>query len=196
MKETRFCHILSSPNKNYLGHQDLPHGKNCILTIQTFREEEVINPTVKGDDPRKKQIKKIIRWEENPSWIKPMICNVENARAINMGVKIPNIYDYENYCVKVELKVAEITHKKEKLSCLRVERAWLDQEGLKVKKQKFIKQISDILKAKLKGKDGEITLESIAKSSKVKDLFDLDIITLKGIITQLNVLKERQEKSN
>lgn len=153
MTEKRFCHILSSPNKNYLGHQDLPHAKNQILTVHSFREEEVINPTVKENDPRKKQIKKIIRWEEDFSWIKPMICNVENARSINMGVKIPNIYDYENYCVKVEIKVAEIVDKrtKEKLSCLRVERAWLDKEGLKVKKQKFIDQISEVLRAKLIG---------------------------------------------
>ena len=37
-------HWLQSPNKNYLGHWDLPEGKDLILTIESAQWEEVKNP--------------------------------------------------------------------------------------------------------------------------------------------------------
>ena len=46
-------HWLQSPNKNYLGHWDLPESQDLILTIQSAKREEVENPVLRKDDPKK-----------------------------------------------------------------------------------------------------------------------------------------------
>ena len=43
--ENKKTHWLSSPNKNYLGHWDLPENKDLILTIKSGGYEMVKNPT-------------------------------------------------------------------------------------------------------------------------------------------------------
>ena len=40
-------HWLQNPNKNYLGHWDLPNGKDLVLTIKSAAWEEVENPRKK-----------------------------------------------------------------------------------------------------------------------------------------------------
>ena len=40
-KENIKTHWLYSPNKNYLGHQDLPNGEDVVLTIASANWETV-----------------------------------------------------------------------------------------------------------------------------------------------------------
>lgn len=74
-------HWLQSPNKNYLGHWDLPNGQDLVVTIDSAKWEKVKNPIT-----NKTQSKRVIRFKED---IKPMICNQTNAQAIirSTGVK-------------------------------------------------------------------------------------------------------------
>lgn len=39
---TKKTHWLQSANKNFLGHPDLPSGKDVILTIESAKIEESI----------------------------------------------------------------------------------------------------------------------------------------------------------
>ena len=83
--ETKMCnaqtegklHWLANPNKNYLGHQDLPDGKDVVLTLKEVKWEEVKNPKTNTSSE-----KRVIRFKENFAWLKPMICNETNAKMI------------------------------------------------------------------------------------------------------------------
>lgn len=74
-------HWLQSPNKNYLGHWDLPEDRDLILTIKSASWEEVKNPII-----NKSEAKRVIRFFED---VKPFICNQINAQSIvkSTGVK-------------------------------------------------------------------------------------------------------------
>jgi hypothetical protein len=72
-------HWLQSPNKNYLGHWDLPEKDDLILTIKSAQWEEVINPMLKDGHPDKSKLHKVVRFEED---VKPFICNQTNAQSI------------------------------------------------------------------------------------------------------------------
>jgi len=75
-------HWLQSPNKNYLGHWDLPDGKDLVLTIESAKWEEVKNPII-----NKSEAKRVIRFVEPNT--KPFICNQTNASTIlkSTGIK-------------------------------------------------------------------------------------------------------------
>lgn len=73
--ENEKTHWLQSPNKNYIGHWDLPNGKDLTLTILSAQWEEVKNPITNTSES-----KRVIRWKENN--YKPMICNQTNANSI------------------------------------------------------------------------------------------------------------------
>jgi len=44
-------HWLQNPNKNYLGHWDLPNGQDFVLTIASAQWEIVKDPTKFVTDP-------------------------------------------------------------------------------------------------------------------------------------------------
>lgn len=67
-------HWLQSPNKNYLGHWDLPESGELIVTIESAQWEAVKNPVTNKEDS-----KRVIRFVED---IKPLICNQTNAQSI------------------------------------------------------------------------------------------------------------------
>ena len=77
MTEKEKTHWLQNPNKNYLGHWDLPNGNPVILTIISAQWEEVKNPII-----NKSEAKRVIRFKESSKWVKPMICNQINAQMI------------------------------------------------------------------------------------------------------------------
>ena len=82
-------HWLKNPNKNYLGHWDLP-DKDLILTIKSAAWEDVEDPTKKKDDPSRLSLKRVVRFVEN---YKPLICNQTNAISIYKSIGIRELED-------------------------------------------------------------------------------------------------------
>ena len=105
-------HWLQNPNKNYLGHWDLPESGEMVLTIKSAQWEEVKNPIVNT-----KEAKRVVRFVEN---FKPMICNQTNAQSIvdATGVRFMEDSGGKTIC----LYVARITDKrsKEEIDCIRI----------------------------------------------------------------------------
>ena len=48
MENIEKTHWLQNPNKNYLGHQDLPNGKPVVLTIKTLLFHILDNNSIKS----------------------------------------------------------------------------------------------------------------------------------------------------
>ena len=105
-------HWLSSPNKNYLGHFDLPECGYLNVTIKSAQWEAVKNPITNTSES-----KRVIRFHEA---LKPMICNQTNAQSI---YKIGGVKHMEHSDgVKICLYVASIVDRKSKenIDCIRV----------------------------------------------------------------------------
>lgn len=109
--ETKKTHWLQNPNKNYLGHQDLPNGDDLIVTIASANWEEVKDPT-----RNTKEDKRVVRFQEK--WIKPFICNETNAEMI-MKVTGARFMEDSSW-KKVQLYVAQTKMRKEMVDCLRI----------------------------------------------------------------------------
>ena len=115
-------HWLYNPNKKFLGHHDLPNGKDVILTIASVTNELVKNPRLK-DDPGKAQM--IIKFSEKTKWIKPFICNVTN---IKMIMKITgNKKAIDSIGKKIKIGVSQTMVKQEEVDCLRVRNVKFDK---------------------------------------------------------------------
>jgi hypothetical protein len=112
-EKTEKTHWLQNPNKNYLGHWDLPNGKDVILTIRSAAWEEVKNPIINTSEA-----KRVIRFVEEADWLKPFICNEINANSILKSTGEKFMED----CVgkKIRLGVGQTKVKKEEVDCLRV----------------------------------------------------------------------------
>lgn len=106
-------HWLQTPNKNYLGHFDLPEGNDVILTIAAAGWKEVKNPVINIS-----AAKRVIQFVEKYSWVKPFICNEINAEAIlkSTGEK----YMESSIGKKIKLGVSKTKVKGEEVNCLRV----------------------------------------------------------------------------
>lgn len=106
-------HWLQSPNKNYLGHWDLPEGRDTILTIKSAQWEEVKNPITNTSEA-----KRVVRWEEKG--VKPWICNQTNAQSIINATGIK--YMEESGGKKIQLFIDNIQDKRTKdfIDCIRV----------------------------------------------------------------------------
>ena len=72
-------HWLQNPNKNYLGHWDLPETGEMMVTIKSAQWEEVENPVLSTKQKKHVEAKRVIRFEED---IKPLICNQTNAQSV------------------------------------------------------------------------------------------------------------------
>jgi hypothetical protein len=158
-------HWLSSPNKNYLGHWDLPENEDLILTIKSAGFEEVINPTVRENHPDRIKLKKVIHWVEKG--YKPLIVNQKNSMAIykststryiedSIGKKLqlyigqdrsPQSRDLVD-CVRVRHKITKKATSKESLSDARLNDA--------IKAIKSGKFTVDAFKAKYSLTDAQI----------------------------------------
>ena len=137
-------HWLSSPNKNYLGHWDLPENEELTLTIKSAAFEEIENPT-----NGKKDDKKVIHWVEKG--YKPMIVNQTNAKAIIKSTGIKYLEDMEGK--KITLFISQVMNRKEgeMVDCIRV-RPYPVKETKQANKQAISKQrFDDALKAIEKG---------------------------------------------
>lgn len=109
-------HWLQNPNKNYLGHWDLPNGKDLVLTIKSAAWEEVENPI-----SRTKEAKRVIRWQEEG--FKPLICNQTNAQSIIKSTGVSFMEDAVG--CRIQLFVGEYKDKqtKEMIDCVRIRRS-------------------------------------------------------------------------
>ena len=112
MKESK-THWLQSPNKNYLGHWDLPEGKDLILTIESAKWEEVKNPII-----NRTEAKRVVRFKEKD--IKPWICNQGNAQSIINSTKVKHMEDSGGCKIALFIGVHRDRVSKSDVDCIRV----------------------------------------------------------------------------
>ena len=110
-------HWLQSPNKNYLGHWDLPDGKDLILTIESAKWEEVENPVLKKNDPKKFEAHRVIRFKED---YKPLICNQTNAQSIVKSTKVKYMEDSSGQKIQLYVGAHFDRVNKENIDCVRI----------------------------------------------------------------------------
>lgn len=105
-------HWLQSPNKNYIGHWDLPEGKDLVLTIESAQWEEVLNPIT-----MKEESKRVVRWKED---FKPLICNQTNAQSIIKATGISYMEDSKGCRVKLYVGKYNDKKTKQEIDCIRI----------------------------------------------------------------------------
>ena len=110
---TNKTHWLQNPNKNYLGHWDLPNGQDIVLTIKSAQWEEVKNPIINTSEA-----KRVIRFIENFKWLKPFICNEINAQTICKSTNEKFMEDCAGRRIKIGISQTKV--KREEIDCLRV----------------------------------------------------------------------------
>jgi len=99
-----------NPNKNYLGHQDLPNGDDIVVTIKSAQWEIVENPKL-----HTKEEKRVVRFVED---VKPFICNETNAASI---MKVTGCrFMEETYDKRIQFFVASTKVKGQTVDCLRI----------------------------------------------------------------------------
>jgi len=110
--EKQKTHWLQNPNKNYIGHWDLPGGNDLTLTIKSAKWEEVKNPVINTVEA-----KRVIRFEED---VKPLIVNQTNAQSIINATGVKFMEDSAGQ--KITLFVSAIMDKrtKQQIDCIRI----------------------------------------------------------------------------
>lgn len=108
---TNKTHWLKNPNKNYLGHWDLPDS-DLILTIKSAGWENVKDPTNGSVES-----KRVVRFEEP---YKPLICNQTNAKSIYASTGVRYLEDSKG--VRIALFIGEEADRRNKttVECVRV----------------------------------------------------------------------------
>lgn len=107
-------HWLQNPNKNYLGHWDLPNGQDVVLTIASAQWEVIENPITRAKDS-----KRVIRFVEKHKWVKPFICNETNAKSICKNTGAKYMEESINKKIKIGVAVTKVG-KEENVDCIRV----------------------------------------------------------------------------
>ena len=105
-------HWMQSPNKNYLGHWDLPESGELNVTIESAQWEAVKDP-VSG----RSESKRVVRFKEP---IKPFICNQTNASAIVRSSGIKFMEDSQGVTICLFVDTTDNHKTKEKVDCIRV----------------------------------------------------------------------------
>lgn len=108
-------HWLQSPNKNYLGHWDLPESGELMLTIESAKWEDVKNPI-----NNKSEVKRVVRFQEKD--IKPLICNQTNAQSIVNSTGVKFMEDSKGSIVCLFLSSIVDRRTKENVDCIRIKR--------------------------------------------------------------------------
>lgn len=165
-------HWLQNPNKNYLGHQDLPNGQDVILTIKSVAWESVKNPILNTSSE-----KRVIRFIEQDKWIKPFICNETNAKTI-MKVTNSKFVD-DSFNKKIKIGISKTKVKKEEVDCLRV-RDINSNDLVSCITNAQIAQIQDLLPKANK------TAQDICSAFKINSLKELPISKFDNIMKKLN----------
>ena len=133
-------HWLQSPNKNYLGHQDLPNWDDIVVTIKSAKWEEVTNPILNT-----KEAKRVVRFKEKG--IKPFICNQTNAGTIIKVTGVKFMEDTKDK--KLQFFIAQTKVKGSLVDCLRIrDQAPKDLEELDTKHPKWSSAVSAVKEGK------------------------------------------------
>lgn len=106
-------HWLQSPNKNYLGHWDLPESGELVVTIESAQWEKVKNPITNKTDA-----KRVVRFTDEG--VKPLICNQTNAQSIvrSTGVKFMEDSGGQSVCLFIGTHKDRVS--KEDVDCIRI----------------------------------------------------------------------------
>lgn len=170
---TTKTHWLQNPNKNYLGHWDLPEGRDIIVTIKSAQWEEVKNPIINVS-----QAKRVIRFEE-PN-IKPFICNEVNSQAIQRSTN--QKYMEDSIGCKIKLGLSQVTVKKEEVDCLRVRNAPQSELCTQVISESQRDEILELIESSSK------TTEDICKIMKISSISKLPVNKYQKICDRLKEL--------
>tara|TARA_R110000787_G_scaffold192651_1_gene304179 strand:+ start:341 stop:901 length:561 start_codon:yes stop_codon:yes gene_type:complete len=174
-------HWLHNPNKNYLGHQDLPDGKEVVLTIASAGWEAVENPVLNT-----KEEKRVVRFSEKHKWVKPWICNASNAR---MAMKVTkDKYIEESVGKRLKIGISQTKVKGQEVDCLRVRD--VSQSSLQDKK---ITDEQTIEIQELLAKTDKSAAD-ICKAYEVEALPDLLALSYVGVVKTLNRLIQQNKK--
>jgi hypothetical protein len=106
-------HWMQSPNKNYLGHWDLPESGELTVTIKSAKWEAVKNPITNTTES-----KRVIHFKDKG--VKPMICNQTNAQAILRSSGVKFMEDSEGVVVCLYVDSIKDKRTKEDVDCIRV----------------------------------------------------------------------------
>lgn len=174
-------HWLQSPNKNYLGHWDLPNGEDVILTIASAQYEEVKNPII-----NKSECKRVVRFKESYQWLKPFICNEVNAQSIYKSTDQKFMED----CVgkKIKIGIGSTTVKREEVECLRVrpvKQSLLQDKTLNPKQITTIQELLD--------KTESVSIEKICQSYQVDSLSKLPEVKFNQIVKRLTEIINNED---
>lgn len=110
-------HWMQSPNKNYLGHWDLPEKGDLILTIESAKWEEVVNPVYKKGHPLHSEAKRVVRFKED---VKPLICNQGNAQSIVKATGVKFMEDAKGSRIHLFVGVHADRRSRENIDCVRI----------------------------------------------------------------------------
>jgi hypothetical protein len=177
-------HWLQNPNKNYLGHQDLPNGEDIILTIKTAQWESVENPrTRKHDD------KRVVRFKESSSWIKPFIVNETNAAAILKSTGQRFMEDCEDK--RIKLKISQTIVMGEEVDCLRVISIPQSQLQPKTISKDLANNIINLIE-----KIDDLDNIKFCEAMKINAITELSIDKYDNTILRLNSKIEKQNANN
>lgn len=173
-KKTEKTHWLASPNKNYLGHWDLPNGNDLILTIKSAQWEPVRNPIT-----NKEEACRVIRFEED---IKPMICNQTNAQSILECTAEKFMEDCGGKKIKIYVGKFKDKKTKQTIDCLRVRNCTQDDLQPKLINENQVKEIQDMLLNTNK------TEEDICNAFKISSLKEIPVSKFSNIVNRLKEL--------
>tara|TARA_R110000822_G_scaffold80191_2_gene191244 strand:- start:12582 stop:13073 length:492 start_codon:yes stop_codon:yes gene_type:complete len=144
-------HWLQSPNKNYLGHWDLPEGNDLVLTIKSAQWEEVTNPII-----NKTEAKRVVRFKED---VKPFICNQGNAQSIIKATGIKHMEDSVGSKISLFIGLHFDRVSKDHIDCIRIK-----PNAVVTNKPKLDPSHKNWDKAKEAVQTGTATVETIRKN--------------------------------
>lgn len=198
-------HILRSPDRNYLGHQDFPVGiKEIKLTIESAKEE--IIPNVLRLDKNKPKL--IIRFKEQTDWIKPFICNITNRKLIFQALQKKKISLFciddlqgvvltlvigkdKGFTENVELDINNVTKRTKVadsvVNCLRVKDVHIDYVSIEQ-----VKQLTELIN-KIALSDNTFTA---AKVSTIFGIASLDFLPINKFNEMYQNLNKKIQKIN
>ncbi len=172
-KKTK-THWLQNPNKNYLGHWDLPEGRDIILTIKSAQWEEVKNPIINTSEA-----KRVIRFEEK---VKPFICNETNSQSILRSTNTNYMEDCTG--MKIKLFLSQVKVKGQSVDCLRVKEVPQSELVEKVISEKQRDELTDLIPAANK------SVKDICELMQIDSLAALPLVKFKNLCKRLNELSK------
>lgn len=172
--KTTKTHWLQNPNKNYLGHWDLPEGRDVILTIKSAQWEEVKNPIINTSEA-----KRVIRFEEN---VKPFICNETNSQSILRSTKTSYMEDCQG--MKIKLYLSQVKVKGQSVDCLRVKEVPQSELVEKVISEKQRDELTDLIPAAKK------SVKDICELMQIDSLAALPLVKFKNLCKRLKELEK------